>query len=175
MYDIGANVGFYTLLSSARAGSSGRVISFEPLPSNVEFLRKHIALNGCANVDVRPVAISDRDGEATFQDTESNATGRLAAGGGRRVRTETIDGLLARGEIPPPSIVKIDIEGAEGMALRGARQCLIDHHPMIFLATHGPEVHKECTEFLAGLGYEIRSISGHDDELIATHPRARNR
>jgi len=64
--DIGANVGFFSLLCSRLVGSSGRVIAFEPFPRNVDFIHRHITLNSVSNIEVRPVAIADKQGTANF-------------------------------------------------------------------------------------------------------------
>ena len=58
-YDVGANVGFYSLLGAACVGFGGRVIAFEPVPENLVILQKHIAMNQLANVMVIPAAVSD--------------------------------------------------------------------------------------------------------------------
>jgi len=65
-YDIGANVGFYSLLA-AQVASNGKVFSFEPSPRNIELLRKHLILNEINNVDILDVALSDIDGRSRFE------------------------------------------------------------------------------------------------------------
>jgi hypothetical protein len=67
--------------------------------------------------------------------------------------------LIEQG-LPRPDIIKCDIEGAEYKALRGAERTLLTHKPLIFLATHGAEVHRECCEFLHYLGYALLALDG---------------
>lgn len=62
--DVGANVGYFTLLAASRVGAQGKVHAFEPIPSNQGEIRRNIELNGLSNVDVHPEALSDRDGDA---------------------------------------------------------------------------------------------------------------
>ena len=69
VFDIGANVGIYTLLFSARAGQSGRVVAFEPSPRNVAYLKQHLTLNDASNVEVVEAAVSDAVGRSSFDDT----------------------------------------------------------------------------------------------------------
>jgi FkbM family methyltransferase len=173
VYDLGANAGFYSLLASTRTGPAGRVVAFEPYPKNVANLRKHLELNLVANCTVVDAAVSSFDGYSNFADGPSCSTGRLAGGcaQGIRVRTVTLDRLVGSGQIPPPDIIKCDVEGGEYDALRGGLVTLRDHAPLIFLATHGAEAHERCCELLAELGYSIISMANapidNSDELIA--------
>ena len=75
VFDVGAHVGFYTVLSSSLAGPAGRVVAFEPLPANLRYLRRHLALNGCANVTVVPICVGDREGTARFDDSGGTGVG----------------------------------------------------------------------------------------------------
>src|ERR1017187_5729297 len=86
-YDVGANVGFYSLLGAACVGSGGRVIAFEPVPENLLILQKHIAMNQLTNVTVIPAAVSDRCGAGRFQAGAANTTGCLSVDGDREVET----------------------------------------------------------------------------------------
>ena len=63
--------------------------------------------------------------------------------------------------------MKIDIEGGEANALRGAASCLEQHRPLVFLATHGAEVHAECCRLLLSLGYRVEQLGSRSDELVA--------
>jgi FkbM family methyltransferase len=157
VYDIGANVGFFTLLAAKLAGRGGTVYAFEPLPHNLACLRKHIAVNHAA-VDVLPVALSSSSGVARFATATSAAMGRLADGGDLEVRTETVDELVSSGRISPPRFMKMDVEGAEHSVLTGAAATLVRHRPVILLSTHGYLVHEQCCALLRELGYGIELI-----------------
>jgi FkbM family methyltransferase len=158
VYDVGANVGFYTLLAATLAGPQGRVYAFEPLPRNVRILTRHAALNRLTNVHVFAGAVSDRPGTARFDQCALPEMGRLSASGGIEVLTFQLDDLLASGRIPPPHVVKIDVEGAEWDVLRGARDVFLRHRPTVLLATHGPEVHARCCALLGELGYDLEPL-----------------
>jgi FkbM family methyltransferase len=162
-WDVGANVGFYSLLASKLVGS-GKVFAFEPVPRNLAYLREHLALNSIANVEVLTVAVSDRNGAFSFEIEETGFMGRLSDEGGITVRTATLDSLVDDGTVQPPDYVKMDIEGAEVLALRGAARSFQRFHPVLFLATHGREVEAECRRLLEFWGYECRNLSPNSED-----------
>ncbi len=155
-YDVGANVGFYTLLASRLIGPAGRVIAFEPSPRNLVFLRRHLRLNNAENVEVLDLAISDSDGVTQFSVDGDPKKSQIAPGGDITVQTTTLDRLM--GELPLPDLIEMDIEGAEYAALLGAEQLLRKSNPVIFLSTHGQDVHRACCELLRTLGYKLNAI-----------------
>lgn len=157
-WDVGANVGFYSLLASKLVGW-GKVFAFEPVPRNLAYLREHLALNRVANVQVLGIAVSDKNGCANFETEESGFMGHLSGEGGIAVPTATLDSLVDDSAVLPPDYVKMDIEGAELMALRGANQTFHRFRPVLFLATHGREVEAECRRLLELWGYDCRNIA----------------
>lgn len=161
--DVGAHVGYYTLVSSVLAGPGGRVVAFEPNPRNHDFLRRHVALNGCANVEVEQAAVAAANGTARFDFGSGSGTGRLAEGGAIEVRTVRLDDFCAERRLHPAA-VKIDVEGAELEVLRGGEETLRRCRPVIFLSTHGPDVHRRCVEWLAARGYALQPILGTELE-----------
>lgn len=172
VYDVGANVGFYTLLASRLVGPGGRVFSFEPLPRNIKYLRRHLDANGVTNVTVFEGAVSDRSGTARFDVDAIPEMTRLSAGGSLEVQTFQIDELIAAGQATVPTLMKIDVEGAEADVLEGARDLLTRHHPTVLLATHNDEVHRRCWDVLAGLGYQVEALddTGPYREVLAKYP-----
>ena len=169
-WDVGANVGFYSLLASRLTGSSGRVLSLEPLQQNLAYLREHLRLNHTTNVDVIAAAAGRERGRMSFAESPSPSMGRLDDEGGLEVEVVSLDELLeAHGR--PPHVIKMDIEGGEVAALEGSRRLLERHHPTILLATHGWENHRKSCALLRDLDYRIRALAGGDpdttDELIA--------
>lgn len=174
-FDIGANVGFYTLLASSLVGDTGRVFAFEPVPKNVVFLKKHLEMNHLRNATVFSAAVSERSGVAQFSEGPNNYMGRLADEGTLAVELVSLDELSAKGNLDRPDYIKIDVEGAELSVLRGARVLLADACPTIFLATHGSEVHSECLSLLQSLGYICRPLDETRDiqtcdEVVASKP-----
>ncbi len=171
VYDIGANVGFYCLLSSSLVGPSGKVIAFEPSPRNVAYLAEHVQLNGAGNVTIVQAAVGDATGTVLFDDGANPSMGRVSPDGSRQVEMVSLDDELAEGRLLPPDFVKIDVEGAELKVLHGAKALLAEHRPILFLATHSPDMHKACCGFLAEAGYDVSPIGADSidstDELVA--------
>lgn len=158
VFDIGAHVGFYSVLSSKMVGPEGRVFAFEPLPRNLRYLRKHIRLNAIKNVFVVDAAVADETGTALFQEAERGEMGKLSVNGGIPVRVVSIDELVAGGALPRPDIIKMDIEGGETLALRGMRETLQRYRPTLFLATHGKDINADCFAFLESLGLRAKPL-----------------
>ena len=129
-------------------------------------------MNGRTNVRVIEAAVSNYSGTALF-DAKPGLTsaGRLTPKGQFQVPVVMLDELTQKGKIPVPNVIKMDIEGTEYTALTGANQLLADHHPLIFLATHGAQVHRQCSDLLTGLGYTFHALNERavedTDELIA--------
>lgn len=129
--DIGANIGIYTLLCAKQVGARGMVHSFEPTPATFARLERNVALNRLANVRINQVALSDQEGVTEFHLYHQNAMNSLArqAWVGKvkdvvHVRTRTLDGYLAEQGITRVDLLKLDVEGAERMVLRGGAALL---------------------------------------------------
>jgi FkbM family methyltransferase len=162
IFDIGAHIGYYSLLASTLSGPRGRVVAFEPDPRNLRFLRQHIRMNRLATVDVLPVAAADRQGEAAFEFGTGSGTGRLASHGDLRVTTTTVDAVAADRGLAP-GFLKVDVEGAEARLLEGATETLRSARPVVFLSTHGASVHAASLEILRSADYRFDRI-GADPE-----------
>lgn len=158
VYDLGANAGYYSLLGARLAGDEGVVYSFEPLPRNLRYLRSHIAINRLKNCVVVDAALADFDGKMRFASSDEPTTAHLSDGGDVEVRVRRLDSLVERGEIRPPSVMKIDVECSEVKALEGAAKTIAEFRPRILLATHDRELHGQCVEFLVRRGYRIEML-----------------
>ena len=177
VYDIGAHVGFYTLLFSRAVGPEGRVYAFEPFPDNLLFLKKHSCLNKLGNVLIEQYAVSDSNGKVIFYpNQESNYTGSIIRINqsdklnGITVKTVALDKYVYHENNSPPDLIKMDIEGAEYQALSGMENIIKNGNPILFLSLHGPEVARECSYFIRRYDYKIYNLDGcllrnYDDEL----------
>jgi len=166
IYDIGAHVGFYTLLSSELIKEKGKVVAFEPLPRNLKYLKKHLEMNNCNNVMLIEAAVSDKCSMSFFNEGPSSYTGNLSEEGKLQVNTFSIDELIKSDRIPPPNCMKIDVEGSELLVLKGAKLTISIYNPTIFLATHNHRLRIDCIKFLVSLGYKLKPIA--DNNLYVT-------
>jgi FkbM family methyltransferase len=160
VYDIGANVGFFSLLAAVLTGDAGKVYAFEPLPRNIRYLRRHVQINHLDTIEVIEAAVSDHQGEAYFDLGPSSAMGRLAAGGELKVQLVSLDAMLAEGRLASPDVMKVDVEGAEFDALCGARHLLEAHRPILFLDTHDRKAHHFTVTLLNEMGYRLEILDG---------------
>lgn len=160
--DIGACVGYYTLLAARLVGSGGQVYSFEPDPTNRSYLNGHVRRNRCSQVTVLPLALDQTTGIARFGGGTGTGTSRLCDKGSLEVRVRRLDDVAAELSLAPDCI-KIDVEGAELGVLQGGEQTIRQHHPTIFLSTHDcvrRGVHKACRDLLQSWDYELQPIVG---------------
>jgi len=149
-WDIGANIGFYSWLVR-QCPTVQQVVLFEPDPTNFALIASTIRANSILNCHPLNVALSDRCGETTFLlDRASGATGSLEVTSDRENNhslhhayqmaetitcvTATVDSLIADG-LPPPKLMKIDVEGAEHLVLAGAEACLTSDKPVLIVET----------------------------------------
>lgn len=168
IYDVGANIGYVTMMLAHHAGADGRVFAFEALPANVERIQKNIALNSLSNVIVVSGAVLDKAGEVTFYVHESVGMGKAAGSAGRReehykaeitVPGLSLDEFVYEQGNPAPDVVKMDIEGGEVLALPGMKRILAEYHPLMLLELHGPESEKVAWETLKATGYTLCAMA----------------
>ena len=169
-YDLGANIGFYSLLAN-RFITKGKIYSFEPMPFNRIIFEKHIELNkdliSVNNISLLPFAISDKEKEVIFSEDTDQKDGNTyitsspvygAAKDTITVQCYSIDELVQKG-YEKPGMIKIDVEGAEYDVLKGAVNTLKMYKPDLLLATHDchlPGVKDNCIQFLQELGLLCR-------------------
>lgn len=172
LYDVGAHSGFYTLLFSRLTGTRGMVYSFEPCAQNAGFLLRHIQLNELSNVRIVQAALADTSGLHPMSVDYNSYQNRLCAEEQTPLLVPTI--TLDAFEATPPDLIKIDVEGAEGKMLRGARRILSEARPALFLALHGQEQRQECEALLRDAGYGLYALDGSQldgpiltDEIVA--------
>lgn len=164
-YDIGGWHGFFAGVMAANGAREVHV--FEPFPLNADRIRKLIALNSTKSITLHTVAVGESDTEMNLLVMPETSMAKLEASGFQpdataqqklRVRVRSLDSIVRAGEAPPPSLLKIDVEGAELLVLQGARATLRAHRPQIFAEIHSVALLEQCTAFLAGEGYRIERL-----------------
>jgi FkbM family methyltransferase len=144
-YDVGANTGIYSLFA-AQVCEEGEVISFEPYPPNVNILRKDILRNNIENISIYDIALSNTDGVVTFNQPKNEDVGYGSASiipdeskDTMQIQSTTGDKLVSENEIPPPNILKIDVEGSEPLVIGGLEKMLKDSRcRLIYCEIHLP-------------------------------------
>ena len=182
VYDIGANIGHYTLIAAPRVGPLGHVHAFEPEPDLHRELLANIAANGLGNVTPHRAACGEREGFSEMfahplnRGAHSFSRRNVTAGADPiRVKTATLDALTNRiGLDPPVHLIKMDTQGAEGAILRGGMNTLRRFKPVLVME-FWPHGLKNCGDsaeavlsLLSGLGYRLREINEREQSLQDT-------
>lgn len=172
VFDIGANVGFFSVLAAHLVGSTGMVYAFEPVPDNARTVRENASLNGFQHVKVVEKAATDHAGRELLILTRDAGGATLASTNEHppdAVREMTvelirIDDMVSAGTLRPPDFIKIDVEGAEIAVMRGMQQTLQDHHPLVLFEVDSAETaametkYTECEALLVGFGYDVERL-----------------
>jgi FkbM family methyltransferase len=156
--DVGANIGLYTLLAASRVGPSGRVDAFEPGPLALQRLAENVALNALAQVHVHAEAVGEQAGQVRFT-LDADDTNRMlapdAAAESRVVEVPCVrldEAVGARRY----ALGKMDVEGAEPLALQGAGRMLREGNPPVWLL--------ELNGLLHAFGWTEERLAGWLDE-----------
>jgi FkbM family methyltransferase len=174
--DAGANQGEFSI-AAAKVVPRGRVIAFEPVTEYRQRLAENVRINALGNVDIMPVALGEQTGalpiydqQAAFSDgTRHEGLPSLFPSKGRSRPVETVpirrlDDVLMQLGIDKVDVIKLDIEGAEWMALRGAARTLARSRPVLILEVGqdtcraGGYEPQQLAEWLAGLGYRLEEV-----------------
>jgi len=163
-YDIGGHNGFLSLLAAKQVGKEGKVVTFEPNPSNVEIIKTNLALNKdiAARIELHPFAVSDTAGKAPFAGAFHSSMGRVYSSVEPlpltvyEVATISLDEFTAA--FPAPDMIKMDIEGGEVKAFRGMQKLLQRKRPVILVEIHHENAHEALLEFLHDHEYLARQV-----------------
>lgn len=191
-FDIGANIGYFTFLASSIVGEHGKVYSFEPFSENIKMLSINNMESKLDNINIYPFAVSNSDNLCLFDNSGSNGFIRPMSDKLSRVMDSTpvysvaLDRLL--GNVDKVDFIKIDTEGAEYLALSGAKEILVKHTPTIvsefspeaLLATSGVNYDEYLKLLLINEKYQLYAFEGHKliacgrnfDQLMAVFTRS---
>ena len=167
-YDIGANIGFFTLVAARLLGEKGKVFAFEADPDAARRLRENVQRNLLRNVVVLESAVWSTTGEVVFLRSDPTASpdrglGRVAAqadqGENIVVTSLALDDFIATA--PPPDFIKCDAEGAEEEIFRGAKDLLALYKPGIICECHSLKSLRPLRELFDSLGYEVSLVNSN--------------
>ena len=166
-FDVGANIGYYSVLALDRVGPGGRIVCFEMNDRPLQALRKTIALNGITNIEIEVTAVTDRDGDVNFVPTAEDGHGKInLARQGTRIPAISLDSYVDRHAVSRLDALKIDVEGAELLVLHGARRTLATLRPVIAVEAVDSNSKafdypvKDIAEFLGAVGYHVEWLEG---------------
>ena len=161
LWDLGSHVGYYSLLFNA-ASPKGKIFAFEPVSETAETFKKHMSLNNITDYKIFTVAVSDKEGSLSFNKTSSSVAGKLDESGETKVDVIRLSKYLAEGKISSPDMIKMDIEGAEVGALNDLKPLLKEKMPVMFVSTHGKQIHLDCLQILKEIGYRLEPLDTND-------------
>jgi len=169
VWDVGAFIGMFSMFASQAVGANGQVFTFEPEASTAELVKKNCAYNNISNITLIEAALGEEDGEAMIYSSEEdqNAISSLKPGEnlkkqGIPIQIRTGESLVRQHEAEPPTVVKMDVEGAEYQALKGMREVL--ERPecrFLFLELHPQDLPRfgasegEVRDLLGQVGFNI--------------------
>ncbi len=177
--DVGAHIGYFSLLASKLVGAEGRVIAVEPDDANADRLEMHKQTNGCANIEIFRAVLSDAPGPKTFYVNADNDGGHSLWDPGihffneksaanpqtRTLDGETLDSIIEKAGSPTVKLVKMDTEGAESHIVRGAPATLGGHEIPFVVG----EVNDFGLEQMGSSQQELRELmkaNGYDTFLL---------
>ena len=174
VWDVGAHIGYESLCFAALVGEEGSVVAFEPNPENAREWERNVGGNPhlAGRMTLKRMALSCESGQAAFRVSEDVVSGRSSGShladvmppedpacystfGVLDVTCVRADDLVASGVLPPPALVKIDVEGAEADVLRGAIATLQRHRPVLLLEVHHVRAMHEVDDVLRAAGYSV--------------------
>ncbi len=192
--DVGANLGYFTVLGSRLVGASGSVVSVEPDPNNLQLLRANIWRNGCSNVRVLPIAADSRRGHVSLVIfPEGGAATEVTRNPSRyepdsRVEVEDIGRIMAPTAplddliVPPIDVIKMDTQFTEHEVIEGLRETIAASPNLLIISEFGPEEirrrHLDPVAILTRwteLGFDIKVLKGGEEiemsfDAIASAP-----
>jgi len=182
-FDIGANIGYYSMLASSKVKNTGKVYSFEPDINNISILEKNIELNNISNIKIIKKAISDKTGFVNFKSSDiskgDSAISKNEDKNNISVPSVTLDDFDSQVGVYP-NIIKLDVEGAEIMALKGASG-LFRHvkQPIGLFIEYNPQSLKQVSQvdplillnILEEYGFKIEYIIDEKSDFLIDYSK----
>jgi FkbM family methyltransferase len=180
--DIGAHIGYYTLLFAKLVGQNGKVFAFEPEPTNFQLLEKNVSINGYSNVTLEQKAVSNRnEKKKLYLSKESSGMhtiykSQYANLDSVKIETISLDNYFSnyRGKI---DFIKMDIEGSEYTALEGMQTILQRQNNIKLLVAFFPSAIREygykpeqCIDLLMSSGFRIYFANSRTNDLEVVNP-----
>jgi FkbM family methyltransferase len=173
--DLGANIGYFSMIASKRLGKEGHVYAFEASPKIYELLCKNCSLSQINNITPLRLAVADRESVLSFklpQNLQEQGSGSLSSNGTGDIEVQaiTIDGFIQKEKLSRLDSIKMDIEGAELKAFFGMKETICRYQPKIIFEFSPARYEerdisefKSLVELMSELGYmfQILNKNGH--------------
>jgi FkbM family methyltransferase len=165
-YDLGANIGFFSLMAVRLVGPAGRVISFEADPEIAARLRENLAYNKFTHAVVEEKAVWSEPTTVSFARVDANTSpdrglGHVSTGDSVAANTISVEAVSLDEFVllrPAPDFLKCDVEGAEVAVFQGAERLLREKCPILLVEMHSPENHRVLTRKFSQLGYACSNV-----------------
>ena len=170
-YDIGANVGFFSMIAAKYLDPNGGVYAFEPLPENAKAIQHNVSINNFLQVEVIQKAVSNHSGKEQLLVSDFSGGSSLESGdrppdlvGEIEVDVVTIDDFIISENASPPDVVKIDVEGVEINVLEGMKETIAEFRPVVIYEIDDDKQEnydrkeKACEQYLLTCGYSIEKL-----------------
>lgn len=175
--DIGANIGYYTLLFARLVGNTGKVYSFEPDPRNCLLLEKNIQINDYNNIVLEKKAISDKTEKSILYVTDDNAGSTMHKGNSTTKNEIDIDAITLddyfKANSIAPDFIKIDIEGYELNALKGMKMVLQSSNKIKIMIEYNPLTKNffnsdpmDSLNFLGELDFKFKDLNSNSQTFL---------
>jgi FkbM family methyltransferase len=168
VYDIGAHVGYFSIIFGKLVGGTGAVYAFEPVKENYDYLLRHISINKMANVTASNAGISAASGTACFATSNHHATYHRSDSGSVRVPVYNLEEYVRYNRLPAPNLIKMDIEGEELYVIPSILEFVLRHQTKLLISTHDNGSAGVLGNLLSENGYSVRPLQW------ASQPPVRN-
>ncbi len=180
VYDVGAHIGYTSILFSMLVGKGGNVEAFELLPSTVEIFKKTMMLNEFKQWRVHTVGLGNCERKIsvsrglTYMGSIYNHAQSQGRMNDEECKVVSLDKYINTTNLPLPQFIKMDIEGAELEALQGAIQVILIAEPILLIEFHSLELLKKGVSWLNNVGYILQSLSSGETFTIESVTRLNN-
>lgn len=168
VYDIGAHVGYFSIIFGKLVGATGAVYAFEPVKENYDFIVQHISINKLPNVRAIHAGIAAASGMVCFVTHDHSATYHRADSGSALVAVYNLEQYVGDNRLPAPNLIKMDIEGEEMYVIPSILDFVVRHRTKLLISTHDNGSAGVLGKLLTAKGYSIRPLQW------AAHPRERS-
>jgi FkbM family methyltransferase len=166
VYDVGAHIGVVSIFASELVGSTGAVFAFEADPENAKRIEDHVRRNSLGQIQVFSCAVWSSPGQLSFERASAQSSrnqGSVVATSGQAkdvivVQSISLDNFAH--EHLPPTLIKIDVEGAEAEVLRGCEQIFSRSHPVLICEVHHRDAEEQVCPWLSQRGYSLEWLAG---------------